>query len=284
MDAVFNAVLDRTRSRLDVPTLRTLFGIRQRPGRNGTDDLSLRQAVVIETPAHDLTIFKVHFGLLTVKGYTKGERVLRFEAIVHNTKTLRTGRALERFPQIVTALAQTAERFCTLLDCVDVGFIPDTTLDELPLPSQIGATRVGGIDLNKQRTRAVLTAVLAAVLALSVQPGGFTTADLAAKVTAIRGQAGYTVRQAAYDLRKLRGKHLVDKPGRTRRHHVPPTAARTIAALTVLRDQVITPLLAGITEPRLRKRPATWTDIDQHYQTLRLDMMVLFADLGIACG
>ena len=33
---------DRTRSRLDVPILRTLFGAKQRPGRNGTPDLSLK--------------------------------------------------------------------------------------------------------------------------------------------------------------------------------------------------------------------------------------------------
>jgi len=26
---------------------------------------------VLETPAWDLTVFKVHFGLLTLKGYTK---------------------------------------------------------------------------------------------------------------------------------------------------------------------------------------------------------------------
>ena len=52
---------------------------------------------------------------------------------------------------------------------------------------------------------------------------------------------GYSVRQAAYDLRKLRGKRLVDKPGRARRYHVPPPAARTIAALLTLRDQVIAP-------------------------------------------
>jgi hypothetical protein len=49
----------------------------------------------------------------------------------------------------------------------------------------------------------------------------------------------YTVRQAAYDLRKLRGKHLIDKPGHGRRYHVPTQAARTIAALLALRDQVI---------------------------------------------
>jgi hypothetical protein len=59
------------------------------------------------------------------------QRVLRFEAIVHNAKTLKTGRALEKLPQIVTRLAGMAGRFCTMLDCVDTGFIPDGVLDDL---------------------------------------------------------------------------------------------------------------------------------------------------------
>jgi hypothetical protein len=33
MDRVFNTVVDRTRARLDVPTLRTLFGVKRRPLR-----------------------------------------------------------------------------------------------------------------------------------------------------------------------------------------------------------------------------------------------------------
>src|SRR5258708_26135689 len=178
---------DGARTRLDVPALRTLCGLKQR--RAGTDEPSVNLALVIERPAYDLTLFKVHFGLLTLKGYTKGERVLRFEAIVHNTKTLRTGRALDKFPDIVARLAGMAGRFCTMLDCVDTGFIPDGLLDELPLPSQIGATRTGGIDLNKPRSRAVL----AAALALALAPGGFTVADFAAKVRDMTGQAGYTI-------------------------------------------------------------------------------------------
>jgi hypothetical protein len=68
------------------------------------------------------------------------------------------------------------ERFCTTLDCITTGYLPDGTLDQLPLPSRIGRTRIGGIDLNKPRIRAALTAVLA----LSAAPGGFTVADLAA--------------------------------------------------------------------------------------------------------
>ena len=165
---------------------------------------------MLETPAWDLTVFKVHFGLLTLKGYTKGARVLRFEAITHNTRQLGCGRALERFPQIVARLAGMCQRFCTALDCVDTGFIPGGTLDQLPLPAQLGASRVGGIDVNKPRIRAAL----AAVLALAPSPDGFTVADMTAKVHAMTGQthATYNTRQAAYDLRKLRGKQLIGKP------------------------------------------------------------------------
>jgi hypothetical protein len=278
MDRVFGTVADRTRSRLDVPTLRTLFGVKKRPA--GTGQPSLKLAVVIERPQYDLTLFKAHFGLLTLKGYTKGERVLRFEAIVHNTKTLHTGRALENFPDIVTRLAGMAGRFCTLLDCVDTGFIPGGLLDTLPTASQLGGTRVGGIDVNKPRTRAVL----AAALALAIAPGGFTVADFAAKVRDMTGQAGYTIRNAAYDLRKLRGKDLAGKPGRTRRYLISPSAARIISALLTLREDVIAPLLAGVADPRIRRTPRHWTDIDRHYQALRLEMMALFADIGIACG
>jgi hypothetical protein len=177
----------------------------------------------------------------------------------------------------VTRLAGMLDRFCTTLDCVDVGFIPDGTLDDLPQPTRIGATRIGGVDLNKPRTRAVL----AAALALAPTPNGFTIADLATKVHTMTGNTGYTIRQAAYDLRKLRGKRLVDKPGRSRRYHVGQQAARTITGLLTLRDHVIDPILAGVRSPRMGRKPAHWTTIDRDYETLRIGMQTLLNDLGI---
>jgi hypothetical protein len=281
MERLFDTVVDRTRTRLDVPKLRTLFGVGQRP-RNSSADLSPRQAVVIERPRWNLTLFKVHFGLLTLKGYTKGERVLRFEAIVHNTRALHTGRSLENFPQITARLAGMVDRFTSMLDCVDLGFLPDGLLDQLPVPSQIGATRVGGVDINKPRMRAAL----AAVLALAIAPEGFTVADHAAKVRALTGQdeQGYTIRQAAYDLRKLRGKHLIVKPGRTRRYRVPEDASRTIAGLQALRDHVLAPVLAGVRRPGPGRPPKTLTRIDRDYETLRSGMRTLLHDLGISTG
>ena len=136
--------------------------------------------------------------------------------------------------------------------------------------------------MNKPRIRAAL----AAVLALAASPGGFTVADMTAKVHAMTGQTHATcnTRQAAYDLRKLRGKHLVGKPARTRRYYLPGPAARTISALLTLRDHVIAPILAGVQIRRHDHVPTRLTPIDQDYEHLRTDMATLFRHLGIQPG
>jgi hypothetical protein len=278
MDQVFDRVVDRTRARLDVPRLKTLFGAKRRPHRDRKKPATL--AAVVETPSYDLTWFKVAFGRLGLKAYTKGERVLRIEATCHNAAELGCGRVLDKLPDIVTRLGAMAARFCTMLDCASVGFASDRFLDQLPQPAQLGATRVGGISLDSPRMRTAL----AAVAALSPAPKGFTVAELAARVHTMTGQtnADYSTRQAAYDLRKLRAKRLVDKPGRTRRYHVPPDALRTITAITTLRDRVLGPLLASVRKPRSVTNRSTWTAVEHDYETLRANMQTLLDDLGIA--
>ena len=171
--------------RLDIPALRTSSGARRRPGKYGAQPRP-GSGVVPGTPAWALTVFKACFGLLTLQGCTKGARVLRFEAITCNTRQLGCGRALGRFPQIAARLAGMCQRFCTALGCVDAGFLPGGTLDQLPLPAQPGASRVGGIDVNKP------CAALAAVLAPAPSPDGFTVAAMTAKIHAMTGQAHAT--------------------------------------------------------------------------------------------
>jgi hypothetical protein len=276
MEKLFDRILDRTRSRLDIPALRTLFGLKDRPHRNRKHGPPA-QDIVIEKPQYGLSWFQIRFGRLQLKAYTKGEHVLRFEATVHNTKELRCRRSLENFAQIITLPAEMADRFATTLDCADIGFLPDGVLDELPLPAQTGTGTIAGVDLNKPRIRAALSAALA----LAPAPGGFTVAEHAAKVRTMAGHDGYTTRQAAYDLRKLRGKQLIDKPGRTRRYHVPPDGARTIAALLTLRDHVIAPILAGVRSPRMGRKPKIWTAVDRDYEALRIGMHTLFQHVGI---
>jgi hypothetical protein len=94
---------------------------------------------VIEKPRYGLSWFRISFGRLQLKAYTKGEHVLRFAP-------------------------------------------------RLPSPRH---------------------------------PAGSPSPNTPPQVRRITGQDGYTTRQAAYDLRMLCGKQLIDKPGRTRRYRVP---------------------------------------------------------------
>ena len=279
MDRVFAAIIDRTRARIDVPVLKTLFGFKSRPHRDRKGGPP-RLAAVIETPEYDLTVFKLHFGKLTLKAYTKGEHVLRFEAITHNTSELRTGRMLDRFCEIVTALAGMLERFLTVCDCVHAAFADDHTLDQLPQPAYLGATRLGGIDINRPRARAALQAALS----LAACPPGFTAADFTAKVQAITGDTGYTARQGAYDIRKLRAKNLITRKHTTRRYLTPPDAVRTIAGILILRDQVLIPCLAGIRAPQISPPPTSPSPADQYYDKLRSQMRALLHDCGLAAA
>ena len=279
MEQIFQGLIDRTRARLTVKRLKTIFGVKCRPHRDRKDKAP-RLEVVVETPAYDLTIFKLHFGKLTLKVYTKGERVLRFEAIVHNTKELRCGRLLERFPQIIARLQQILEQFLNNLYCMAASFISGETLDQLATPSQVGKTRIGGMDVNKPRTRAVLSAVLA----LACSPDGFTTGQLANTVRSMlpATDSSYDPRRAAYDLRKLRGKELVSKVPDSRRYFIPQQAVRTIAALVILREKILRPILAGVGKPKMGRKPKNWSSIDEHYEAVRQDMFTLMEDLRIA--
>jgi hypothetical protein len=280
MDQVFQALIDRTRRRMDLRTVKTILGYQRRPRyrpRRGKKQPAWE--VTVERPVYDLTIFKLHCGSLTLKIYTKGERVLRIEAIAHNTRALGR-RALAEFPQLVIELKAILERFVDALAYIDRCFVGGELLDTLPLPSQIGQTKVGGIDLNKPRMQWTANAVLA----LATSPRGFTASDMARQVQRLGGTAAatYTPRRAAYDLKKLRSKQLVRRIDGTRRYEAVPHGLKTLATVTVLRTHVIKPLLAAADANVPAQGVHNPTGLDRHYETLRVAMHGVFHELGIA--
>jgi hypothetical protein len=279
MDQVFQALIDRSRVLLDRKTVKTILGYQRRP-KYRKRKKSAEWEVAVERPAYALTIFKLHCGRLTLKIYTKGERVLRIEVVVHNTEELRCGRSLEKFPEIVVQAKGILERFMDALSCIDQCFIADRMLEQLPAPSQVGKTKVGGIDLNKARMRWVVEAVIA----LSPSPGGFTASELARQVRVLsrQSESDYGARRAAYDLKKLRGKKIVTRVGRTRRYESMPKGLKAMTALVVLRNKAIKPLLAATQElrpPRGAQNPGA---LDMHYDTIRTAMRGVFQELGLA--
>src|SRR6476660_5925999 len=135
MEQVFQAPIDRSRAPLDLKTIKTIVGCKHRPKIHRRTKRSAEWEVAVERPTYDLTIFKLHCGKLTLKIYTKGERVLRIEAVAHNTRELNCGRSLEKFPEVVWRLKSMLERFADALSCIDQCFVADELLEHLPTAS-----------------------------------------------------------------------------------------------------------------------------------------------------
>jgi hypothetical protein len=127
---------------------------------------------IIERSVYDLTVFKVHFGKLTLKMYDKGDRVLRVEVIVHNIEELRCGKRLEKLPGMLQRLEQMVVAFLGVVQAAHLSFVDGQQLDALAAPSVRGMRRTAGVDLQKSRMRAVAEAVIA----LAAQPEGFSAA------------------------------------------------------------------------------------------------------------
>jgi hypothetical protein len=265
---------------LDLKTIKTILGYKHRPRYRRRAKRSAEWQVAVERPSYDLTVFKLHCGKLTLKIYTKGERVLRIEAVVHNTRELKCGRALDKFPEVVGRLKAILQRFADALSCIDQCFIADDMLEQLPLAAQVGNTLVGGVDLNKARMRHVVEAVIA----FAPSATGFTASQVAAQVRLLSklDPLQYSPRHAAYDLKKLRGKHIVQRIGRTCRYETLPIGLRAMTALIVLRNKAIKPLLAAARPLRPAHGPRNPKPIDAHYQTIQGAMRGIFHELGLA--
>ena len=179
---------------------------------------------------------------------TLGERVLRIEVVVHNTTQLRCGRSLGKFPDIVVQAKSILEQFMDALSCIDPCFIADRMLTQLPAASQIGNTKATQVrrSLGKQC------------------------------------ESEYGPRRASYDLKKLRGKQIVRRIGKTRRYESIPKGLRAIAALVVLRNKAIKPLLAAAEELRPSRGAQNPSALDEHYETIRVAMQGIFQELDMA--
>jgi hypothetical protein len=297
LEEIFQATIDRTRQRLDLRTVLTIFGQKQRPrtrthrrrntGKsNGRawkqQEAGPRIEVAIERPTYDLTVFRVRCGALTVRLYTKGERVLRAEALLNNARKLpgQPPYSLPEFPRLIAVLRRVLDNFLNNLSYVDRCFLSDGLLESLPTPTQVGNMRVPGINPNHPRTRAVMRAVVA----LACLPGQFKVSDLAAKVREATGWSDdqYKITQASYDLKKLRGKDFVRKVGNSRQYEPSPLGLRFLAGFDTLVNKALKPLLAGITNPQQASDHLHQTPIDTHYQNIQTESRKLLNLLGIA--
>jgi hypothetical protein len=226
-------------------------------------------------------VLKVKWGNLTLKIYDKGGRVLRIEVVVHNVKDLRSGKILDKLPELLKRMREMLVRLLGTVQAAHVAFLDEGAFERWSKPTQRGTRRLAGIDLNKARNRPVVDAVVA----LSTRPGGFTLAQVAEAVQQRAGRSlnAYSSRNAAYDLAKLKGKKLVHRVKGSRRYKADPSGVRAMCAYLILRDRVIKPLLAGVVRP-FGRAPKVQAPIDQHYVRLREELNRTFETIGLAAA
>jgi len=276
LDEYYQSLVERIWPALDVPRLKTIFGRCKRPHCRRGRTVERR----IERTDHDLTVFKLKFARLELKMYDKGARVLRIEMIARHVADLRCGRLLARVPEMLRQTRQTLLNFLTVVQAVHQPTLSARHLDTLATPSRRGEKRVAGVDLQKPR----MQAVAAGVIALAASPHGFTAEQLAAQTKRHRPRLRrkYGVRQAAYDLRKLRAKGLVHRVGKTHRYRVRKPAIRTLVGWFLLREKVIKPVLNGVCRPKVGRPRKCPTPIDEHYRTLQKQMNETLRHLKLA--
>jgi hypothetical protein len=261
LDDIYQNIIDLTRRQLDLKRLKTIFGFKRRPRNRKHKQKSFQ--IRIERPSYDMTVFSINDGKLTVKIYDKGERVLRIEVICHNISEFKCKRAVENFPMILEKLKERLQAFISVLFFSHVSFIDKGEFDQFSQPSKKGRRRVAGIDINKPRCRNVMKAVLA----LAIKPSGFTSKELASKYVNIcqLSEDSYNPRQAAYDLRKLKAKGIVQRKEKSRKYHITSKGIAMIVAIIIIREKIFKPIVAGITKEKIAQSPRKLSKVDQLY-------------------
>ena len=277
LDEVYQGMIERTRPALNLQTLKTIFGRKKRLFQNRADGAPMEKSV--NTPAHDLTVFKLRFGGLMLKIYDKSERVLRVEVVVLNIDELRCGRSVQKLPGMLGRLEAILTRFLCVVQAAHTGFLDGADPDALAAPTRKGKKRVAGVDLQKPRMKAVAEALVG----LSPAPEGFSSAQLAAQVKEQKGRElpDYNKRQAAYDLRKLRGKKLVERMEGKRKYRVCIPQLHLMVGQLILKDKVIKPVLAGVCRASQGRAPNRASGTDQRYVKLRGQMHELLQELRL---
>ena len=278
LDHMYQNLITLSRERMDIKRLKTIFGRKNRPHnhRQKHSGFELR----IEKPDYNLTIFKIHFGKLTLKLYDKGERVLRAEVVVHNAKELKCKRSVSNFEEIVSKLNVIMNNFMDNLCYTHVSLLKDGFFEQLTNPTKTGEQRLAGVDINKGRT----IAIMESVLSLAIKPNGYSANDITTlmKDRLDRKQAkNYTPAKAAYDIRKLRGKGLVEKIGKSRKYKTTKKGMDTVIAVLVLTQKTIPTILSSINKAVISDNPVEMQDIDKIFVNIRKEIKEIHQIYGM---
>lgn len=185
-----------------------------------------------------------------VKQYEKGDRLLRTETCLNDTRHLGIKRSLEHLPELRDRLLATNTRYLDAQADLIASTVDAGDLAALTRPVLVGKRRVPGLKLEDDRVIRLLDVLLL--------PGTFV-ADWTAREVHTRllarhrlAEPDYRLTQLRYDLGKLRAHGLVERVGKTRRYRLTVRGLKLGVLLVKLRTRLLGPLasLAAETAPR----------------------------------
>lgn len=276
LDNVYQHIINLTRERIDIPYLKTLLGRKTRPYI--TKHHSSAPEVQVQTPDYNLTVFKIHVGKLTLKLYDKGERTppRRAEVVVHNTKELGCKRSLEYFEAMVAKLNELMSNFINNITYAHAAVIDDGTMDDIGKPVQNGKSRLAGITLTKKRN----VALMESILALMLYPNGFSCSDLK-EMMHKKGFKNYTINNARYDIRKLKGKQFVDRIKKKQKYHATQKGIQIISAALCVWKQELKPLLTIVHKNNIAEQAKELTLMETHFFNAKREINIISNLYGI---
>ena len=194
---------------------------------------------------------KHHRDLL--KLYDKYRRILRNECTCNDPRRFGVGKLLTNFSALRDRMTVVLQRFLRLQHAVLDSTLDRGQLAALAQTSELGRSRVPGIRLENER----IMTVLHLLGHLGTDGRGFTSSQLRQLYLEQTGQP-YSSSQTSYDLRKLRGKTILEQLPAGRRYILTPRGVRLAAVLDKLRFLFLGPTVAIATSPVApspRKKP-----------------------------
>ncbi len=249
LDQVYQSIIDQTRRNLNVERIKTMFGKKCRPHYRKSGNSALQ--VSVEIPDYNLTVFKIHFGALTLKLYDKGERTLRAEVVVHNTKDLKCKRGLEHFSMIAEKLKSIMQSFLNNLLYAHVSMISKDELQKLVSSQKKGKQKISGINPFKK----IDVCVMHAVMAVCFKPFGFSTSDVVQKLKKMYA-LNLKPTQVAYVLRKLKAKNIILTHKGKRKYYASSKGLQIILGVIVTTEQQLPRILACGANDEVLKDPS----------------------------
>jgi len=224
--------VDRNRRSLHPVSLKTVF--RNRPGGSYKSEMD----VSVRHSFGALTVLKARYGKSLLRQYNNHGTTFRTEGVTNDTRELGVGKSIENLEELRRSLLALIARFQAAQTPAVATVMNRGELAALAEPGRVNDIPTAGIKLENER----ILAVIAALPRLANVPEGFRARELCPIVEEILGRP-YTRAQATYDLRKLRGKDLVQRRPCRNAYYSTPEGFRIAAVLAKLKEELLEPIL-----------------------------------------